>query len=330
MRYTKQSIHKDVKKKNMIKILRTILEITFCLTAIIMIIIVAFFPKEYKKPDKTKWGQNNGFIALSYTGVSQNNNEKLISQSQLNSHLKTLYDFGYVTIDIQDIVNYYKYGGLLPDKALFLMFEDGRIDSSLFAQPVLEKYNFKAVMFTYASNVEGGDRLFLKKGDLDYLDNNSYWEIGSNGYRFSYINVYKKISEGSGDNDSNLDMRYTHYLMDYLRDEDDIPLESKKQMQQRITWDYDEMNRIYTDVLGYQPEVYMIMRANTLLNNMNLAVEEINLKNIYKYFKLMFNREELCYNSKDDSIYNLTRMQVQPDWAADRLLAEIEENVRER
>jgi hypothetical protein len=125
-------------------------------------------------------------------------------------------------------------------------------------------------------------------------------------------------------------MKFTHYLMDYLRDEDGIPLESKKMMQQRITWDYDEMNRIYTDVLGYQPEVYTIMHANTLFNNMNPAVEEVNLENIYKYFKLMFNRKGSCYNDKDDSIYNLTRLQVQPDWTGDNLMAEIEKSVQGR
>lgn len=314
----------DIKRKNRIKIIRTIFEILFCLTAILMLIIVVFFPKEYKQPDKTKWKQSNGFIALSYTGVSEKNDKHLFSKSQLDSHLRALHDSGYVTIGIEDIVNYYKYEELLPEKALFLIFEDGRRDSFIFAQPVLEKYNFKAVMFTYASNVESIDRLFLKEKDLHYLDRNSYWEVGSNGYRFSYINVYKKNFESSEVNEGSLDMRFTHYLMDYLRDEDDIPLESKKQMQQRITYDYDEMNRIYTSVLGYQPKAYMIMHANALFTNMNPAVEEINLQNIYRHFSLLFNRDVSCFNSKIDSIYNLTRLQVQPGWTEERLLMEIE------
>lgn len=329
MRQRKGFSNIDVKRKNNWKIIRTALEIVFCIAIAAMLINMLFFPNVYKEPDKTKWGQRNGFVALSYTGVAYNNGE-LISKDSLSSHLKALSDAGYITIDTQDIIDYYESGSPLPEKALLLMFEDGRRDSFIFAEPLLEKYNFKAVMLTYASNIEGNDRLFLKEKDLNYLAKSSYWEVGSNGYRFSYINVYKDASEGSKDNNEVPDSKYTHYLMDYLRDEDGIPLESKKQMQQRITYDYDEMNRVYASILGYQPQVYMIMHANTLFNNMNDAVEEINLRNIYKNFKLMFNREGQCYNSRSCSIYNLTRLQVKPDWTSDKLLLEIEKNAEGR
>jgi hypothetical protein len=328
VRCRRKSVNKDLKRKNRFKVIRTIFQIAFCLAAVIIITGVALYPKHYKEPDRTKWGQGNGFIALSYEGVSLKNSDKLVSKDQLDSQLKALHDLGYVTVDTKDIINYYKGGGPLPQKALYLMFEDGRKDSFIFAEPILEKYNFKAVMFTYASNIEDSNRLFLKKNDIKYLEKSTYWEVGSNGYRYSYINVYKKDSKGSDDN--NKDIKYTHYLMDYLRDDDGIPLESKEQMKQRITWDYDEMNRIYKDDLGYQPEVYMIMHANTLFSNMNPAVEEINLSNIYKHFILMFNRQGLCFNSKGDSVYNLTRVQVQPDWTVERLLTEIELNVHKR
>jgi hypothetical protein len=36
---------------------------------------------------------------------------------------------------------------------------------------------------------------------------------------------------------------YNHYLMDFIRDENDVPMESFQQMQERIAGDYEAMSR---------------------------------------------------------------------------------------
>ena len=320
---------KYAKIKNRKKCIRTIFQLIFCFSVVVLVSLYLLFPKEYKEADKSKWNQKEGFIALSYVGVSRNDNHILVSKKKLDSHLKALYEAGYVTIGIDDILNFYNNNTPLPEKALFLTFEDGRKDSMIFAQPILEKYNFKATMLNYAGNVVNKDRLFLKGKDLQELDKNSYWEIGTNGYRFSYINVVEKDIEEyeDKDNDGKFNKKkfdYTHYLMDYLRDVDGVPTESKEEMEERINWDYDKMNEIYTESLGYNPKAYMIMHANKINGNINEAVEAINLENIYKYFNILFNREGSCYNTYSDSIYDLTRMQVGSDWSVNKLLMEIE------
>lgn len=320
---------KYAKIKNRKKCIRTIFQLIFCFSVVVLVSLYLLFPKEYKEADKSKWNQKEGFIALSYVGVSRKDNHILVSKKKLDSHLKALYEAGYVTIGIDDILNFYNNNTPLPEKALFLTFEDGRKDSMIFAQPILEKYNFKATMLNYAGNVVNKDRLFLKGKDLQELDKNSYWEIGTNGYRFSYINVVEKDIEEfeDKDNDGKFNKKkfdYTHYLMDYLRDVDGVPTESKEEMEERINWDYDKMNEIYTESLGYNPKAYMIMHANKINGNMNEAVEDVNLENIYKYFEVLFNREGSCYNTYSDSIYDLTRMQVGSDWSVNKLLMEIE------
>lgn len=325
--YYRRRIYKDARKKDRIKAIRTIFEILFCAAIVIIASKAVFTSKQYKKTDASKWVQKDGFTALSYSGVSYKKASGLISKSQLDKQLKALHDSGYITLSIQDVENYYKNNGRLPSKSLLLMFEDGRKDSFIFAQSILEKYNFKAVMFTYASNIEDNNYIFLKKRDLSYLDKNSFWECGSSGYRFLRINVYKKNAANPLKNGNDTDMQYTHYLMDYLRDENGIPLESKKQMEERITYDYDEMNKVYKDVLGYQPKIYMIMHAGSIFNNMNTAVQEANLKSIYKYFDIMFARKGSGYNTKNDSIYNLTSLEVNPDWTGDMLISQIKKDM---
>lgn len=318
----------EIKRKNRNKKIRTCFQLLFCLIIISCLIKVLCFPLVYQMPDKSEWTQTDGFLTLSYVGVSNRENATLVSKKKLDQHLKALSEAGYVTIDIDDVINFYENDAPLPDKALLLIFEDGRKDSLLYAQPLLEKYNYKAVMMTYAYNVVNKDRLFLKAKNLKKMEESTYWDIGSNGYRFSYINV-KTVLDDLEDRDQDgkyhkEEVEYNHYLMDYLRDQDGVPTESKQEMINRISWDYDQMNEIYTNALNNSVKPYMIMHANSLFGNMNDAVEKVNLEKIYEYFPLLFNREGSCYNTDETSLYNLTRMQVGADWSVNKLLMEIE------
>lgn len=318
----------EIKRKNRNKKIRTCFQLLFCLMIVSCLIKVLCFPSVYQMPDKSEWTQTDGFLTLSYVGVSNRENATLVSKKKLDQHLKALSEAGYVTIDIDDVINFYENDAPLPDKALLLIFEDGRKDSLLYAQPLLEKYNYKAVMMTYAYNVVNKDRLFLKEKNLKKMEESTYWDIGSNGYRFSYINV-KTVLDDLEDRDQDgkyhkEEVEYNHYLMDYLRDQDGVPTESKQEMINRISWDYDQMNEIYTNALNNSVKPYMIMHANSLFGNMNDAVEKVNLEKIYEYFPLLFNREGSCYNTDETSLYNLTRMQVGADWSVNKLLMEIE------
>lgn len=318
----------EIKRKNRNKKIRTCFQLLFCLMIVSCLIKVLCFPSVYQMPDKSEWTQTDGFLTLSYVGVSNRENATLVSKKKLDQHLKALSEAGYVTIDIDDVINFYENDAPLPDKALLLIFEDGRKDSLLYAQPLLEKYNYKAVMMTYAYNVVNKDRLFLKEKNLKKMEESTYWDIGSNGYRFSYINV-KTVLDDLEDCDQDgkyhkEEVEYNHYLMDYLRDQDGVPTESKQEMINRISWDYDQMNEIYTNALNNSVKPYMIMHANSLFGNMNDAVEKVNLEKIYEYFPLLFNREGSCYNTDETSLYNLTRMQVGADWSVNKLLMEIE------
>lgn len=318
-----------MKRKNRRKYIRTILQAIVCILVVVLVVKSIFFQQTYVEPDKSMWNQRDGFITLSYVGVSRKANSNLISKDQLDDHLKALYEAGYKTIEIDDIINFYNYGQPLPEKALYLIFEDGRKDSMVFAEPILKKYNYKATMMSYSGNVDSKDRLYLNGKDLKYLEKSTFWELGTNGHRFSYINVVEKSEDaledkdGDGKYDENK-FTYNHYLMDYLRDEYGVPTETKEEMINRINWDYDKINEVYTKYLGYLPKTYTIMHSGSLGVNMNDAVEKVNYENIYKYFDVLFNREGNCYNTYNDSLYNLTRMQVGADWSVNKLLMEIE------
>ena len=66
-----------------------------------------------------------------------------------------------MTITQEDIEKYYEKGQPLPEKALYLMFEDGRRDTAIFADDIIEDLNFKGVMMTYPEKFDHEDPKFL-------------------------------------------------------------------------------------------------------------------------------------------------------------------------
>ncbi|MCM3786244.1 polysaccharide deacetylase family protein [Neobacillus mesonae] len=325
----------NVRKKNIQKVRKSIIQAIILAALAVLLIQTIFNIEKYEEPDRSAWSQKDGFIALSYFGVGRTGSAKLVDKDQLEDQLQALYDQGYVTISQQDVIDYYSKGKALPDKALFLSFEDGRNDSGLFAQPLLEKLNYKATFLSYANKVGNSERKFVQPKEMKKMTDTGFWELGSNGYRLSYINIFDDEGRFIGARDeSELPDKseieyYNHYLMDFIRDKNMIPVEDREQMESRIKNDYDLMQNIYTDSLGYVPGVYMIMHANALGEGMNRLVTNANEENIRELFNIHFNREGTSLNTLQDSIYNLNRVQPAPYWATNHLLMKIMQDTGE-
>lgn len=282
-------------------------------------------------------GEDHGFVALSYFGVDRESTTSRISESKLSEHLKALHDIGYVTITQDDIKKYYEEGTALPDKALFLMFEDGRHDTSVYSQKVMEKYNYKATMFTYADKFTIKDTYFLMPEDLLKLEDTSFWEIGSNGYRLSYINVFDRYHRYIGELDSTeyslmakyFGRDYNHFLMDFIRDANDVPKETISQMRERVSGEYELMKEEYNQGLGKVPGAYVLLHSNTGKFGENAKVSAVNEESIADTFEMNFNREGFSLNERNSSIYDLTRMQPQANWYTNHLLMRIWDDLPE-
>lgn len=320
-------------KKNRIKIIRSILQ-GIILFVILLVIIKALFTfsvyEDYSSQVDSKH-KNGGFIAISYFGVDRTGDDTLISTETLEKQIKALKDNGYVTITQQDILDYYKNGKTLPEKSMVLLFEDGRRDTAIFSQKILEKYNYKATMLTYADKFAKKDPKFLMPKDILDLEDSSFWELGTNGYRLEYINVFDKDSNYLGELNSNefsnlapkINREYNHYLMDYLRDEYGIPMETYEEMEVRINGDYESLSNIYKGELGSIPPLYALMHSNTGQFGTNYNSSQVNGKWIKELFSMNFNREGNSLNSLNNSIYDLTRIQPQAYWSTNHLLMRI-------
>ncbi|WP_346873962.1 glycoside hydrolase [Clostridium sp. UBA5988] len=327
------------KKKDRIKIVRGILQGVILIILLIAIIKALFSFSVYEPYNSSKISNNqdSGFIAVSYFGVDRTGNDTLISTKRLDEQLKALKDNGYVTITQKDVVDYYLKGKTLPPKSIFLLFEDGRRDTAIFSQKIIEEYNLKATMLTYADKFEKEDSKFLSSNELLELVDSSYWELGTNGYRLEYINVFDKDSNYLGnlnsvefaESASSMARDYNHYLMDYIRDEYNIPKESYEEMKQRIDSDYKALSKVYTKEISQVPKVYALMHSNTGQFGTNDKVSEINGKWIKELFNMNFNREGFSLNTIDSSIYDLTRIQPQAYWSTNHLLMRIWDDTKQ-
>ena len=320
-------------RKDKIKLIRSVCEGIILISLVIIILKALLLFSEYEpyEPNSVSDTTDTGFIAVSYFGVDRNGTDALISTDRLNKHLKALRDNGYVTITQQDILDYYEKGKKLPEKSLFLMFEDGRTDTAIFSQKITEEYNYKSTILTYADKFEKEDSKFLKPNDLKDLEKSTYWELGTNGYRLEYINVFDKDMNFLGRMNSlqfseaapNIRRNYNHYLMDFIRDEDNVPIESYEEMKARIDYDYETCTRIYEEELGKKLDLYTLMHSNTGQFGTNNRVSKINEKWIKDLYKMNFNREGYSFNTTENSIYDLTRIQPQAYWPTNHLLMRI-------
>ncbi len=317
------------------KAVRSVFQALFLLSLVLLYIsTVIDYPKYapfQKDAPNVVTGADNGFISVSYTGVARGENEDLISARKLEEHLQALKNSGYVTIKQQDIYDYYNSGKALPERAVFLFFEDGRRDTAIFSQPVMERLNMCATVLTYANNLTLQGSKFLKTDDLKQLDRGSFWETGTNGYRLAYINVFDRYDRYLGQMTSHefslmasyLGRNYNHYLMDFIRDKDDIPMESYSQMAERVNTDYSLMKEVYTRELGYLPSAYVLMHSNTGRFASNERVSEVNERALRATFGMNFNREGFALNRQDTDHYDLTRMQPQSYWSTNHLLMRV-------
>ncbi len=327
-------------KKNTKKALRVMLQAAVLIFLLWQLVTILVLDKGYRT-----WQQNEvptggrGFIALSYFAIQPGAGQggTAVSQERLQEHLSALKRAGYVTVTQGDIHRFYAHGEPLPERSLFLMFEDGRRESAVYAQHVLEQMRYKASMLSYAERLEERSEQFLSPRDLLELLKNGYWELGTNGYRLSYINAFDRHGNYLGALTPNeyaqvapfMQRRYNHYLMDYQRDEYDVPLESAEQMRARIAADYGRMQTVYENKLGALPALYAIMHANTGQFGTTERASDENERWLTELFTLHFNRDVYAYNAPDNNRHDLTRMQPRAYWSANHLLMRIRQETGE-
>lgn len=86
---------------------------------------------------------------IMYHGITKSGGEEseyFISQSRFENDLKWYKDHGYTSVLPSQLIAYVENGSRLPEKPVLLTFDDGYANNYLYAFPLLEKYQMKAVI----------------------------------------------------------------------------------------------------------------------------------------------------------------------------------------
>jgi peptidoglycan/xylan/chitin deacetylase (PgdA/CDA1 family) len=118
---------------------------------------------------------------FSHIKVKQNYDDVLpnilfVYLDEFEKQIKYLYDNGYKTLKLQDVINYYYNNMVLPDKSVLLTFDDMYKSIYKYAYPILKKYNFNAVgfvvldwLFDEEQEYSSSASVCMSKGELDRL-----------------------------------------------------------------------------------------------------------------------------------------------------------------
>ncbi|WP_409344167.1 hypothetical protein [Paenibacillus sp. MBLB4367] len=180
-----------VRKKNQMKIIKTVVQAILLIAVGVLLFHAIFDIRKYderiKRHGRTRKGSSRFLISAS----GRSGTPKLVAKSQLIRNISKCCMIRAIrTISQQDILDFYRDGQEASGQSPLSVLEDGRNDSGLFAQPLLEKYNFKATFLSYANKMGNSDRKFLQPKDMLKMVKNGYWELGSNGVIAFLISIF--------------------------------------------------------------------------------------------------------------------------------------------
>jgi len=119
---------------------------------------------------------------LLYHGLVDEDDGSNVTVANFREQMTALKENGYTTIDTHDLWAFYKQGAKLPDKPVMITFDDGRKDSFLNSEPILEELGFKAVMFDVTGKQDEQDQFFLSWDELRQMRDSGRWDIEAHAY----------------------------------------------------------------------------------------------------------------------------------------------------
>lgn len=290
------------------KVLRSCLQWVFLIA--VSVYIVQLFIERGASPqfDRESWTQRDGFTAIAYSSLTREENTEHNSRQQFERHVLALEKAGYNWITTNDVIRFYRDNQPLPEKALYLMMEGGRKDTVIFGQQIMDKTGVYATLFTTINTMKSWNNFFVTKANVAALAKSAFWGVGSQGLGLMPIN----------ENMPNVTPSY--FLTDFLRDPTGLPKETDEQMRARLAEYYKESFEPLSKLTEGLPLAFVMMPSNSFNSSMPYVVEEANRKLAQQYFQMAFTREGTSFNSAVDDMFELTRMQVKPDWTDEHLI----------
>ncbi len=262
-------------------------------------------PLDYKPETWSNW---NGFMTISYAGVTHTENTIYPSSKTLLNHLEALRAAGYQTITTADALAFLEGRAPLPNKALLILFEGARKETFIRAHPVLRKFGMCAAICVPTMSMEGWDESTLKNADIRKISALPQWEIASMGAEAVEL---QETAEGRKD----------HFLSTRKWISREKRLETDDEFRARLSNDYRTSAEVLAKLNGSSVPAYVYPYAD---DGRRAGVEpmagDLNYAFVTAHYKMAFVLASNPFNPPGRNPYALTRLRVNGDWTAAQVL----------
>ncbi len=152
------------------------------LVAVGGILWIVFRPSPPLDYTPETWANWDGFMTISYAGVTRDDSSIYPSSAMLKSHLSALKQAGYHTITTADALAFLEHRAPLPEKALLILFEGARKETFIRAYPLLRALGMQATLCVPTESVESWDESRLKERDVRKVALLPQWGLASMGH----------------------------------------------------------------------------------------------------------------------------------------------------
>jgi len=108
-----------------------------------------------------------------------------VSPKEIEGDIIYLKQHGYTTIVMEDLINFVYNGGELPEKPIMLTFDDGYYSNYVYALPILEKYDCKAVISITGDYIDKS----TEEGDLNPAYSYLTWDLVKELTESDYVEI---------------------------------------------------------------------------------------------------------------------------------------------
>jgi peptidoglycan/xylan/chitin deacetylase (PgdA/CDA1 family) len=259
---------------------------------------------------------------LVYHGIVDNPDRFNITEKIFFDHMNSLYQKGYRTISLEEFRDFIKFGKQIPDRSIVITFDDGRSDSFIGADPILDVFNYNAVMFIateaslLAQNEEGGH--YLVQADIERMLSTKRWSIESHA-RQTNGGMITIDAEGTKD----------QFLSNKMFIKEEGRVETEDEYEKRLD----------SELMGSRDDIKQFLKKDAIAFSYpfsDYGQQEVNnagaedkiaskIKNTYSLaFRQTWPGDANSWNYPGDKTNLLRRIEPETSWSGERLVKEIE------
>lgn len=225
----------------------------FC--AAVTLIAVACLIIGTAKPSVPVFGQSSVQLpVIMYHQISDNKNlfgDYVIPPALLEEDFKYIKENGFTPVGIDRLEAFVKNGTPLPEKSILITFDDGQRSFLTKVVPLLEKYNYPAVISiigslteSYTQSGDTDDRYaYLNRNDIIALSKNPLVEIGNHSYNMHSLSVRRGMGRLPGEPEN----EYRSAAAADMRKLQALLFEITETKPRVLTYPYGEENEILLD-----------------------------------------------------------------------------------